>query len=95
MQAVKSEDANHIDLESIVKEKNTIKEMAENVAKEYWFKYIEEDNLLYFQYNKCVNKNSFWVPNEERDNYPDFYKIVDDLVDVINNTSFDKLYLNK
>lgn len=75
--------------------KNTINEPPENSNKEYWCKYIKEDKTLYFQYNACVNKSSSWVPDEKnRNNYPDFYAFVDNLISELNSHPIDKFVID-
>lgn len=74
---------------------NNVKKAPTDSNKEYWFKYIEKDGILYFQYNNCVNKTSSWVPDENsRSNYPDFYAFVDSLVSAINHYPFDKFIID-
>ncbi|MCR8747193.1 S41 family peptidase [Romboutsia lituseburensis] len=85
---------NYINLSTLIKNESEISTKPTRSYDDYWFKYIEKDNILYFQYNKCINNNSSWLTDEEKRKAPDFYKFVDDLITSINSTSFDKFVID-
>lgn len=85
---------NYINLSTLIKNESEISTNPTGCYDDYWFKYIEKDNILYFQYNKCINNNSYWLTDEEKRKAPDFYKFVDDLITSINSRSFDKFVID-
>lgn len=85
---------NYINLSTLIQNESEISTKPTGSYDDYWFKYIEKDNILYFQYNKCINNNSYWLTDEEKRKAPDFYKFVDDLITSINSNSFDKFVID-
>lgn len=67
----------------------------------YWYKYIPEDKILYFQYNTCYDRNSIKEYNRRDQNfpvspdaYPDFNKFIEGLNKEINDNDTRKLVID-
>ncbi|MEG1312569.1 MAG: S41 family peptidase, partial [Romboutsia sp.] len=69
-------------------------EKPEGARDEYWFKPIEEDNSLYFQYNSCISNNATFLSEEDRSKYPNFHEFEEELIDYINDNNFDKFVID-
>ena len=61
---------------------------------EYWFKPIQEDNTLYFQYNFCISNNAMFLNEKERNKYPNFNEFEKELIGCINSNDFDKFVID-
>ncbi len=61
----------------------------------YWYKYIEEENTLYFQYNACIDKTvAKRYGYEDYDTYPKFDEFSKELITAINNNKIDKFIID-
>lgn len=61
----------------------------------YWYKYIPQDKILYFQYNECIDKasaNLFGIKNSNL--YPVFSEYVKGLEEEIKNNNVNKLIID-
>jgi len=61
----------------------------------YWYKYLPEEKILYFQYNECIDRSiakSFGVKN--LDEYPYFGDFSDGLLKAINDNDIDKFIVD-
>ncbi len=61
----------------------------------YWYKYIPEDKILYFQYNDCVDKK---IARErgykDFEKYPDFEVFSDGIIKAISENDIDKFVID-
>lgn len=61
----------------------------------YWYKYVPEDKIMYFQYNQCVDKyvaKSYGDKDYEK--YPDFSKFSEKLIKELNEKEVDKFIID-
>ncbi|WP_461205811.1 hypothetical protein [Clostridium sp. DL1XJH146] len=67
-----------------------------NSEKNYWYEFLEEDKLLYFQYNSCYNmkEKSFSDFNKELFDFIDNNSINTFVIDLRNNLGGDSLLLD-
>ncbi len=64
--------------DTIPNRKNIVYESKpEGMDDAYWYKFIEEDNIFYFQYNECTSSS-------QDPNYPNFYQFSSELIESIN-----------
>lgn len=55
----------------------------------YWYKYIPEDKILYFQYNQCIDRNT-----AKNNSLPDFNQFSDGLIKAIDSNDIDKFVVD-
>jgi hypothetical protein len=61
----------------------------------YWYKYISEDKIMYFQYNNCIDRNTAQKAGYDNyQDYPDFNKFSEELLKEINEKPIDKLIID-
>lgn len=61
----------------------------------YWYKYIPEDKIMYFQYNVCMDRNTLKMAGEkDYEKYPEFEKFGNELIEEINNKKVDKFIID-
>ncbi|MBV7272060.1 hypothetical protein I6U48_03900 [Clostridium sp. PL3] len=61
----------------------------------YWYKYVPEDKILYFQYNQCIDREVAKEYGEKDYNsLPDFNEFSKGLIDEINNKDVDKFVID-
>lgn len=61
----------------------------------YWYKYIPEDKILYFQYNQCIDRDIAQRNGiKDYEKYPDFEKFSERLLKVIANNNIDKFVVD-
>jgi hypothetical protein len=61
----------------------------------YWYRYIPEDKILYFQYNECMDRNlARDSGNVNFEKYPDFKIFSDGLLKVIAENNIDKFVID-
>ncbi len=61
----------------------------------YWYKYIPEDKILYFQYNLCYDFNTARVAGfKDYESYPDFREFSNGLIKTINENKIDKFIID-
>lgn len=61
----------------------------------YWYRYISGDKILYFQYNKCMDRNlARDSGNVYFEKYPDFQIFSDGLLKVIAENNIDKFVID-
>mgnify|MGYP002406501490 CR=1 FL=1 len=61
----------------------------------YWYKYIPDDKIMYFQYNQCIDRyiaKDHGIENYEK--YPDFNKFSDELIKELNDKEIDKFIID-
>jgi len=61
----------------------------------YWYKYIPEDKIMYFQYNQCIDKDT--ARNSGFDNYenlPEFSKFADGLIKELSEKDVEKFVID-
>jgi len=61
----------------------------------FWYKYIPDDKIMYFQYNQCIDRNiakHYGIENYEK--YPDFNKFTDELIKELNDKEIDKFIID-
>lgn len=67
----------------------------DKTANLYWYKYITKDKILYFQYNQCIDRDvakNYGIKDYE--NYPDFEKFSDEILNVIADNNIDKFVID-
>ncbi|MFL0248337.1 hypothetical protein [Candidatus Clostridium stratigraminis] len=61
----------------------------------YWYKYIAEDKILYFQYNQCIDKDvAQRYGYKDYKNYPVFQKFTEGLLNEITDKNIDKFVVD-
>lgn len=61
----------------------------------YWYKYIPDDKIIYFQYNQCVDRNTAkMIGIKDYDKYPDFNKFSDKLIKELNEKDVEKFIID-
>lgn len=61
----------------------------------YWYKYIPDDKVMYFQYNTCHDKSTAKSGKfKDWDKYPDFDEFSDRLIKELNDKEIDKLIID-
>jgi hypothetical protein len=61
----------------------------------YWYKYIEEENTLYFQYNACIDRTvAKRYGYEDYESYPKFDEFSKELITAITNNKIDKFIID-
>lgn len=61
----------------------------------YWYKYIPEDKILYFQYNMCQDKYSTSAANKDISHMlPDFQVFLEELKEIIDKNNIDKFIID-
>ncbi|MGV8981951.1 hypothetical protein [Clostridium sp.] len=61
----------------------------------YWYKYIPEDKIMYFQYNKCIDSNTAQMSGkEDYKKYPDFSKFSNELIKELNEKEIYKFVID-
>lgn len=61
----------------------------------YWYKYIDEDKILYFQYNQCIDKDvAERYGYKDYKNYPVFQKFTEGLLNEIADKNIDKFVVD-
>lgn len=61
----------------------------------YWYKYLPEEKLLYFQYNQCIDRRvakSYGIENYK--DYPEFWELSQGLLKVINDNNLNKFVVD-
>jgi len=61
----------------------------------YWYKYIPEDKIMYFQYNQCIDRDiarNYGFDNYE--NLPEFSKFADGLIKELNEKEVEKFVID-
>ncbi len=61
----------------------------------YWYEYIPDDKIMYFQYNSCIDRNvakRYGYKNYEQ--FPEFDKFSEQLVKELNNREIEKFIID-
>lgn len=61
----------------------------------FWYKYIPEDKIMYFQYNQCIDKDYAMEHGyKDYEKYPDFNKFMDELLKELQEKQIDKFIID-
>jgi C-terminal processing protease CtpA/Prc len=61
----------------------------------YWYKYIPEDKIMYFQYNQCIDRDTAKTSGYENfEQLPRFRDITDKLIKELNEKDVDKFVID-
>lgn len=61
----------------------------------YWYKYIPEDKIMYFQYNQCIDRDiARSMGFKDWEQYPEFSKFSDELIKALNVKEVEKFIID-
>lgn len=61
----------------------------------YWYKYIPEDKIMYFQYNQCLDKGTAKIAGfDDYERYPIFKDTANELIKELNEKEVDKFVID-
>jgi C-terminal processing protease CtpA/Prc len=61
----------------------------------YWYKYIPEDKIMYFQYNQCIDRDTAKSSGfENYEKLPNFREFTDGLIKELNEKDVEKLVID-
>lgn len=61
----------------------------------YWYKYIPQDKIMYFQYNNCIDRNTGKeIGIKDCEKFPEFDKFEDGLITQLNEKEINKFIID-
>lgn len=75
-------------------EQPILKQKPQGQSLYYWYKYIPEDKILYFQYNRCMDKERAKKAGYKNYEEFNFYGFANEFMNVLYDNDFDKLIVD-